>query len=312
MSLRRATLPHGRPNPLMSLGEGEGPVAAAELVALAGEAFELPCEDPWLRGSGTPGHAYLAGAAQGWAELPELMDFLDLGSPLYDLKRAERDLYLHAWRPWLDARRVLDVGCGIGRFTTGFLDRGATVWGVDGDLESLRRCAWHAAGRPGALDLHWSSVHRLPDVGDLDAIVAAEVLCYVPDVEPVLAALRDRLRPGGVLLLSWEARWGWAASEDAPDGASAAALSTAAEAVVDQDTRWVRYLDEPALRALLDGAGLCVERCEPTHFFVDGPLEALLPADLTLERHLVMEAAARRHPVWSRLHRIWTVVATRG
>ena len=50
----------------------------------------------------------------------------------------------------------------------------AMVWGVDGDLHSLQRCAWRASGRPGRLDLHWSSVHRLPPLRDLDVVIACE------------------------------------------------------------------------------------------------------------------------------------------
>jgi SAM-dependent methyltransferase len=168
MSLGRVTDTDGRPIPL----PGDAPFAAVDLAPLVGVAFHLPCEDPWVRESGTPAHGYLDGARQGWLEHPEWMDSLAAESPVRLLKEASRDVYLHWWRPWLNAKRVLDLGCGVGRFTTWLLDQGADVWGVDPDVESLRRCVWSSAGRAGRLEVHWSSARQLPDVHDLDAIVA--------------------------------------------------------------------------------------------------------------------------------------------
>jgi SAM-dependent methyltransferase len=275
---------------------------------LVGVPFELPCEDPWIHGEGTAGHAYLDGARAAWRDHPEWMDFLDPASPCWDLKRAERDLYLHAWRAWRDAKRVLDVGCGIGRFVTAWLDRGADVWGVDGDLDSLRRCAWHAAGRPGRLDLHWSSVHRLPDVRDVDVVIACEVLCYVPDAHAALDAIFERLRPGGALLVSVEARWGWATGEDAPPGAMEEALAGTGTVDVPGD-RWVHTYEGPELRTLLEAAGFDVIALDATHYVTDGPLERCMPPDVTLETLLAWEDRCRRHPVWGPLNRAWTGVA---
>lgn len=305
MTLNAARTPDGLP-----VGLPTGPIPCVDLVPLVGMPFDLPCDDPWLQQEGTPGHTYLEAAAEAWREHPEWMDFLDLGSPVYDLKRAERDLYLHAWRGFRGARRLMDLGCGIGRMTMPFLDRGATVFGVDGDLESLRRCAWHAAGRAGRLDLSWSSVHRLPDEGDLDAIIACEVLCYVPDVAPVLSSLRERLRPGGALLLSWEAPWGWAAAEDAPSEALQQAL--AGPGVLDlPGERWVRTLDADGLRTLFTDAGFEVTDVLPTHYVPDGPLERCLGPSTSLEELLAIEESCRTHPVWAPLNRIHTVTAVR-
>lgn len=305
MSLSHAVLPDGS-----RLGLPAGPVPAAALLPLVGVDFELPCDDPWLREGGTDAHAYLEAAARGWEEHEAWMDFLDEDSPVHALKGAERDLYLHHWSEALSARRVLDVGCGIGRFVLPFLDRGATVIGVDGDLESLRRCAWHAAGRGGRLDLHWSGVHTLPDVTDLDLVIAAEVLCYVPESDRVLAELVTRLRPGGLFVGSWEAPWGWACADDAPALALEHALR--GEGILDlEGDRWVRTVSEATLRDELTAAGLEVEAIVPTHYTADGPLEGCLPDSFSLQELLDWEDRCRTHPVWGPLHRIWTVIARR-
>lgn len=305
MSLAHARGRNGRPIRL----PGEAPFACADLAPLEGVAFTLPCEHAWLLEGRDAPHAYLDAAAEAWEAHPDWMDFLSLDSPGYDLKRAARDVYLHHWREWLDAARVMDVGCGVGRLTMPFLDRGATVWGVDGDLRSLQRCAWHAARRPGRLDLRWTSTARLPEVGELDAIVACESLCYVPDLEGALAACAARLRPGGALLISMEAEHGWAVAPDAPQDALHLALEGG---VVDlPGERWVRTVSAEALRDLLASAGLDPVRVVATHYVVDGPLEGVMPTELTEEALLAAEARCRAHPVWAPLNRIWTAAAIR-
>ena len=285
------------------------PYAAAALDPAWAAKIRFAEEDPFVSGSGDPAHAYLDGARDAWDSHPAWMDFLTPDSPAFAAKKLERDLYLHHWDPALaGARRVLDVGCGIGRFLTALLDRGLDVVGVDADAESLRRCLFHAAGRAGRIDLAWASVHTLPE-GPFDAVIAAEVLCYVPDHEGALAEIHRRLRRGGALLISVEATWGWAASPDAPQGTVETALEGG---VVDlPGDRWVRTWEASALRAALTEAGFDVELVLPTHYFFDGPLERLVSDDMRLEDLLALEARARVHPVWGPLARAHLAVARR-
>jgi 2-polyprenyl-3-methyl-5-hydroxy-6-metoxy-1,4-benzoquinol methylase len=239
------------------------------------------------------------------------MDVLDLGSPVADLKRAERDIYLHHWAPWLEARRVLEVGCGVGRMTMPWLDRGAHVLGCDGDLTSLQRLVHHAAGRRGAVDVAWTSARNLPsNAYDFEAIVACEVLCYLPDAATIMADLAQRLRPGGTLLVSWEAPYGWAVAEDAPAGSLAEAMGGAGILAKPGD-RWVRTVEDDELTNMLEQAGLQPVLMERTHYLTSGPLERCMPTNVSLEEILAAEAACRDHPVWRPLHRIWTAAATR-
>ena len=304
MSLASATFLDGSPLPLC----GQGPFPAEQLTEFKGTAFLLPCEDAWIHGRGTSSHAYLEGAQQAWIDIPEYMDVLDPQSPCHELKLAARDLYLHYWRPWLGAQRVLDVGCGVGRFVLPFLDRGADVIAVDADMQSLCRCAWHAAGHPGRLDLHWTSVHNLPERGRFDVIVAAEVLCYVPDVDSALWAIGGRLHTGGALLISLEARWGWAAAADTPSGAIDMALEGDGVIALAGET-WVRTYEKDQLCSLLERAGLRIEAVWPMLYTIDGPLEDALPAAATTTELVEIEERCRQHAVWQRLNRVWTAVA---
>jgi 2-polyprenyl-3-methyl-5-hydroxy-6-metoxy-1,4-benzoquinol methylase len=290
--------------------EGNAPYPASNLIDLIEVDFEIPCGDPWLAAPATPAHSYLNGAKEGWDQHPEWMDFLDECSPAHDLKDLERGIYEHWWRPWLGVESVMDIGCGIGRMTMPLLDRGLTVWGIDGDLNSLRRCAWHAAGRAGKLDLFWTSVHHLPDVGEVDVIIACEVYCYVPAIHKALTQATQRLRRGGALLISVEARWGWAASEDAPIDGIEEAL--AGSGILNRPgDRWVKTYTREELRQLLEGAGLRVEKIVGTHYLTDGPLERSLPESVELPYLLELEERCREHPVWAPLNRAWTAVAIR-
>lgn len=305
MSLARAIFLDGQPVDL----PGTSPFAAADLEPLFQRRFRLPASDRFVLQRGDDAHAYLDAARNAWEGESEWMDFLDLDSPAYDLKLAERDLYLSHWDAFTgEAERVLDVGCGIGRFTTAFLDRGATVYGVDADLESLVRCAWHAARRPGHIDLSWSSVHHLPEV-QVDLVMACEVLCYVPDLDGAMQAIASRLRKGGVLLLSMEARYGWATAEDAAPGQLAAALADEDVLPPQHGRPWVRLHGYDDVTRLLERHGFNVEHLIATHYVTDGPLERVAPEEMSFETLKAADDAARRHPVWAPLNRIWTAAA---
>lgn len=307
MSLSRALLPGGR-----KLGlAGSGPFPVADLAPLAGLPFMLPADDPWVKGRGTDAHGYLDAARRAWVDHPEYMDFLEPGTPCHDLKVTERDLYATHWSPWLGGKRVLDVGCGVGRFALPLLANGVDVWAVDADLDSLRRLAWRASElEAGRLDLSWSSAWVLPECAPVDVAIAAEVLCYVPDPKPAVEAIVARLRPGGALLISMEARWGWAAAPDVTAGSLDAALG--GDGVVDTPGEgWVRTFTEAQVRALLEEAGLEVTLLLATHYVLDGPLEQVAPESMTLDEVIAAEDRCRAHPVWGPLNRIWTAVGVK-
>jgi 2-polyprenyl-3-methyl-5-hydroxy-6-metoxy-1,4-benzoquinol methylase len=96
--------------------------------------------------------------------------------------------------------RVLDVGCGEGRFAAELARAGAEVVGIDVAAEPLRRAR---ASHP-ELDLRQAPVvgaWPLPDAS-FDAVWAGEVIEHVADTAGWLSELRRVLRSGGRLLLS--------------------------------------------------------------------------------------------------------------
>ncbi len=309
MALADATLPDGSPLPLPA----GPPYACRDLGDWPGTPFAMPAGDPRLPAlfaggaAPSPGFDNLVGSTTAWQD-PELapwLDFLDPAAPNHREKMLERALYLHHWAPWLPrVGRVLDLGGGTGRFTAALLDRGLDVELVDPDLRSLWRAAMHAAGLAGRLDLHWSTGTHLPPVAPVDCVLATEVLCYVDDPTAVLGAVREVLAPGGVLLASVEARWGWAAALDAPAGSLEALLGDGVLHVPGD--RWVRTYDEPALRALFSGWEL--ELLLGTHYTTSGPFE-LAAGELDLAQTLAWEERLAAHPVTAPLHRAWIVAA---
>jgi SAM-dependent methyltransferase len=290
------------------------PYACAELHAWAGLAFELPPGDPRLasihRGgpAPTPPLDNLVGAVRAWREHPEWMEFLDPEAPNHLDKLTERSLYLARWAPYIaPGARVLDLGGGVGRFTTWLLDHGCEVEIVDPDLRSLWRCLSAAVGRPGSLDVHWSTGELLPELEPVDVVVACEVLCYAEDPRRVVERLQAALRPGGVLLASVEARYGWAMGPDAPPDTLEAFLEDGIVHVPGD--RWIRTCTEQMFRSWL--APLEIRELIASHYALSGPFEAASrPRDL--EETLLLEARLREHPIAGPCNRAWMAVAHRG
>jgi SAM-dependent methyltransferase len=96
--------------------------------------------------------------------------------------------------------RVLDVGCGEGRFAALLARTGARVVGVDVAPEPLRR-ARNAHPRL-QLELMGGEASLPFEDCSFDAVWAGEVIEHVADTQGWLSELRRVLRSGGALLLS--------------------------------------------------------------------------------------------------------------
>jgi SAM-dependent methyltransferase len=93
--------------------------------------------------------------------------------------------------------RVLDLGCGVGRFgrTWAAEPRAAELYGMDLVIELL------AEARVGYAGLFEGDVHRLPIVdGAFSAVVIANALHHIADPVHALREVRRILRPGGVVI----------------------------------------------------------------------------------------------------------------
>jgi 2-polyprenyl-3-methyl-5-hydroxy-6-metoxy-1,4-benzoquinol methylase len=99
-----------------------------------------------------------------------------------------------------DGERVLDVGCGEGRFTAELAAAGVQGVGIDVAEEPLRRAR---AGHPG-VDVRIVDTCGPWPLADasFDAVWAGEVIEHVVDTAGWLSEVRRVLRPGGRLLAS--------------------------------------------------------------------------------------------------------------
>ena len=99
--------------------------------------------------------------------------------------------------PDLAGRRVLDAGCGTGRYLRVMADRGAIVTGVDLSAAMLAR-ARGAAGR-----LVRGSLHALPlQSRTMDVVVCGLALGDVDDLARAIGEMARVLQPSGRLIYS--------------------------------------------------------------------------------------------------------------
>jgi trans-aconitate 2-methyltransferase len=188
--------------------------------------------------------------------------------------RPVRDLL--AALPAIDARSVIDIGCGPGNSTELLAGRfaGAAVSGFDSSPDMI------AAARERLPGLRFDIADIEPwafknDAASFDVILANAVLHWVPDHARLFPALAAKLAPGGALAIQMPDNLGEPAHrlmrEIAADGPWAEKLTAAAAARPSMPTadRYYEILSEAGCRAdiwrttyyhaLSGGAGAVVE-----------------------------------------------------
>ncbi len=100
-----------------------------------------------------------------------------------------------------EGARILDLGCGSGRDSRFFLERGYRVDAADGS-EELCRIASEYAGIP----VRQMRFQELDDVGVYDGIWACASILHVPKAElpNVLERIARALKKGGILYTSFK------------------------------------------------------------------------------------------------------------
>lgn len=125
---------------------------------------------------------------------PRLVELYDVDNP----DGPDHDFY-RALADRLDARTVIDLGCGTGLLTVTLARPGRTVIGIDPSAPMLE----YARHRPGSSDVDW----RLGDSGAIGAACADLAIMTGNVAQHILGAgwartlnqLHDGLRPGGTV-----------------------------------------------------------------------------------------------------------------
>ena len=106
----------------------------------------------------------------------------------------------------------------------------------------------------------------MPDLGVFDTALACEVLNYVEDPQKVVSNIHRSLKPGGTLLMSVEARWGWPMARDVAPHTLQAFFDTGIVHVPHD--RWIRTYTEQSIRELLKTLTSCLSNALTTHCLV--------------------------------------------
>jgi SAM-dependent methyltransferase len=145
-----------------------------------------------------------------WGELPE-GDAM-LSDPWFreNVDRILSEELLCVDRDWFRGRTVLDAGCGIGRWTLGFLRLGSNVTAVDfspralDKLEKSMRLLAPEAVAEGRLSTERVDLLELPPTLSsrrFDVVYSFGVLHHTGDTARALANIAPLMKPDGLLFL---------------------------------------------------------------------------------------------------------------
>jgi 2-polyprenyl-6-hydroxyphenyl methylase / 3-demethylubiquinone-9 3-methyltransferase len=107
----------------------------------------------------------------------------------------------------LAGRTALDVGCGAGLLAEPLARLGAEVTGLDASPELIAAAREHAAAGGLTIDYRAGELSALE--GQFDLVTCLEVIEHVADPAAFVAALAERLAPGGLLILSTPNATAW-------------------------------------------------------------------------------------------------------
>lgn len=185
--------------------------------------------------------AYYAG--EGYDNYAEQSAALDLTYRLFVRSMRRRGLV---------GGRLLEVGCGFGHFLAACADAFAYRAGTEMSAAGTDRAATVADV------VYQGGVDAVPNGETFDVVVAMQVVEHVYDPVSFVHALRDRLRPGGVLVLA------------TPDAGGLLCRTTGRRWPSFKIPEHVTYFDERTLRELFSRAGFVPTRIPLVHAFPMG------------------------------------------
>lgn len=117
------------------------------------------------------------------------------------------------WTPEeIKGQRILEAGCGAGRFTQVMLDAGAEVYSID--YSTAVDACWATNGPHQNLCLAQADIYAMPfPHGSFDKVFCYGVIQHTPDVHRAFQSLVPFLKPGGKLAVDvyrklwWVHRW---------------------------------------------------------------------------------------------------------
>ena len=158
----------------------------------------------------------------------------------------------------IEGQRVLDLGCGDGRFSAALVGAGVSVVGADASAEAIRRARVTA---PEAEFVQVNEGAPLPFAdASFDLVWCGETLEHVVDVAGLLCEVRRVLVVGGMLLATTPNHARLVVAYEALAGGPL-------ERRLDPRADHLRFFTAHTLRELLSGAGFD----QVSVIAVDGP-----------------------------------------
>jgi len=97
-------------------------------------------------------------------------------------------------------KRILEAGCGAGRFTEIMLDAGASVWAAD--LSAAVEANYQNCYLKSGYSLCQADIRALPFAPEqFDIVVCIGVIQHTPNPEGTIQSLCANVKPGGILLI---------------------------------------------------------------------------------------------------------------
>jgi SAM-dependent methyltransferase len=95
-------------------------------------------------------------------------------------------------------KRLLDIGCGTGRYADWFSGKGADVTGVD----FCRSMLDIARKKNPRMDLVQAEIGHIPLAGRFDIVLCNLVLGHVSDLDAAMSEIAGCTKPGGCIIIS--------------------------------------------------------------------------------------------------------------
>lgn len=107
-------------------------------------------------------------------------------------------------RTTLEAKKVLDIGCGGGLLCEAMAHKGAVVSGIDLGKASLETARLHLHESKLSIDYQYASAELYAEqhAGHYDIVTCMELLEHVPDPQSVVSACIRAVKPGGNVFFS--------------------------------------------------------------------------------------------------------------
>jgi 2-polyprenyl-3-methyl-5-hydroxy-6-metoxy-1,4-benzoquinol methylase len=116
-----------------------------------------------------------------------------------DLSR-ERFFVTTQWPARMEGQRILEAGCGMGRFTQIALEAGAEVFSFD--LSNAVEANFKNNGDSARVNIFQASIYEIPLRREsFDKVYCMGVLQHCPDVRKAFMSLVPYIRPGGEIVI---------------------------------------------------------------------------------------------------------------